>query len=179
MGIEIKRKRSSEKIAGMEPPPNTVPALNMEWKQNKAFLEGNRKSAEQAQMNIRILQDQIDALILRLRELENVNEVLPDEFDDSNIRATLKDLQDQIDAIGLPPEDEEAAGAGLIAAKVSSDNTITVDLYANGLGQPATSVGVSLSSVLNLAPGQGLALDTEVGVFTAGAEKIGITNGIF
>jgi len=184
MPTEIKRKRSAGKIAGMEPPPDTIGALNKEWKQNKAFLEGNRKSSEQIQMNVRILQAQIDALVLRLRELEDVNEVLPDEFDDSNIEATLKDLQDQIDAIGIPPDEGGTAGTSTFAGTISSVTGSAgsyvhyANLYPDGYG--GGFIGpVELSHVMTLSSQLRLAASTDIMVIVAGSDYIGQASGVF
>lgn len=112
MGVEIRRKRQSGKITGMEPPPDTVGALSHEGELNQAFLEGNRKSSDQAQRNIRILQDQIDAMELRLRELEARSDEVGEEYDDSNLQIAIKDLQDQINALKIDIDRTEG-GSGV------------------------------------------------------------------
>jgi hypothetical protein len=175
MTTPIRRKKSTTSITGMTPPPDTAgiggnaamgkyrfvgephDELPHEGGRSEgvdeSFLENNRKSVDEAQRNIRSLQDQIDTLLSRIAELESFNEPLPEEDVDIELVAgTNIAIAHQGKKRIISSTAEESAAGDTYAGhfKVTDNGNDTVDIAAGKIINGTTVTTVAAEAALSV-----------------------------
>jgi len=202
MSTPINRRRSTNSLEGMLPPPDVegvampggvddtfVSQDHMPFSGKKIsvneFHQQNRLSVDQTQRNVRNLQSQLEQLVQKINDLKEL--INAPEIEEEETQIKLKEganitITQRGNTFTISSSAESGGGTSSWPAKIASyssgSDTHTVDIFANGLDESATTTGVELDRILNRRNGVQIYSGAELIVFKAGDEWIGQYQGL-